>query len=264
MPNLFSYLLVAAISPGILIQAIFGNTNVKEGQKVPVNWEVRSYSQSSIVALLPYMGIKAITRASSGFLVAGVGTCSEGRTTEIEVTQGSVLFRVPKLQAACSRVTIHSGESSTVVKGTILNVQRFTDQHSIVGVAEGKVDVEGQNTVLTIQRDYYTRIQDGQPPEPPRIADTNLSLIVVPSAAPKSEQVTVTVAEGNTLVDGQGTVLPVPAIAKLGDLLAVRNPLGDFREYKIKPKNAVGADVGAKGTPGERIIEQPELVSPRN
>lgn len=238
---------LAMALPGILVEGTFGTTNVRDGQRVAVGQEVRAYAQSSVVAQVPWMGIKSLVRASSSFFVSSLGSCPLGRTAEIEVTTGSVLFRVPKLYAACSRVTILSGDSVTVVKGTGLSVQRLPNDLTVVGVTEGIVETSGANHVVSISRDYYSRIRDGLAPELPKLADKQLDLVALPSPLNGKEQVKVTVAEGNVLTDENGQAIATPYFAQLGESLVVRNPLGDLRQYVIKHREPPQAKAQDRG-----------------
>jgi hypothetical protein len=243
---MFNTLLAIAL-PGILVQGTFGTTNVRDGQQVPVGQEVRAYAQSSVVAQVPWMGIKSLVRASSSFFVSSLGSCPLGRTAELEVTTGSVLFRVPKLYASCSRVTILSGDSVTVVRGTGLAVQRLPNDLTIVGVSEGQVETSNANQVVSISRDYYSRIRDGSAPDPPRLADKQLELIALPSPLNSKGQVKVTVAGGNTLTNEAGEAIATPYFAQLGESLIVRNPLGDLRQYVIKQRDPLQAKAQSRG-----------------
>lgn len=236
------------VLPGILIQGTFGTTNVQDGQTVAVGQEVRAYAQSSVVATVPWMGIKSLVRPSSSFFVSSLGSCPRGRTTEIEVTTGSVLFRVPKLYAACSRVTILSGDSVTVVKGTGLTVQRLPNNLTVVGVTEGLVETSGANQVVAISRDKYSRVRDGFAPEQPRLADKQLELVALPSPLNAKGQVKVDVAPGNVLVSEKGEAISTPYFAQLGESLIVRNPLGDLRQYVIKQRDPLQAKAQASDT----------------
>lgn len=246
--------LLAMALPGIIIDGTFGTTNVRDGQKIAVGQEVRAYAQSSVVAQVPWMGIKSLVRSSSSFFVSSLGSCPLGRTAEIEVTTGSVLFRVPKLYAECSRVTILSGDSVTVVKGTGLTVQRLPNDLTVVGVSEGEVQTSSANQIVSISRDYYSKIRDGLAPEPPRLADKQLQLIALPSSLNGRGQVKVTVADGNTLTDENGSAIATPHFAQLGDSLIVRNPLGDLRQYVIKQRDPLQAKAQTRGreTGGQR------------
>lgn len=235
---LLATLLLAAPAQAqtVEITSVFGRTNVRQGQSVPMGTAIRAGAGGSVRGRYTPQGMQFQQNSSSSLTLASSGKCRtgarEGRVSEWQVT-GIVFMQFPKrFFVRCSRAEIRTPQATYRIGGTEFRLSEG-EQKTILAVKSGIVSVSALNREVFVPEGFFQRTRAGYYPELPQPYDRELRYEVLAVSAGRA---LVRTSGGSEILVGTKNYgergwIPLWATAE------IRNPIGDQRTFVVRPEN---------------------------